>query len=230
VSPASHARRTSESAPPASPAPDPAAPSRDELRAVQRRLEAVRDELHETRALAVARESRCHQLEQAAQRERRAAEAAQEARDGLARSHAVAIGDRDNALAQLAEAVEAREVAARERSWLEAQLDEALAQLDDALVERDAALGRSDELLLEHLALQEQLAGEWAAQSAQPDEPPERVAVPDAPPVAPVHLHRDQVNYATTPFDVWVTRVLSSGAAFAFVLLFVMFLKTLFDV
>jgi hypothetical protein len=169
------------------PAPAPAAeaarpPSgeqqtlRDELEALERRLDEMRSELHETRAVAAEREARCRELERAASRERRAAEQAGVGSDELVRAQAMAVLDRDRVRQQLDEAVTDREAAIRTRARMQVQHDEALAQCeaaqaqrDEVLAERDEARRQRDEVLLAHATLQEQLKGEWAASArAQP--------------------------------------------------------------
>jgi hypothetical protein len=145
---------------------------RDELDGVERQLDAMHAELREARANAAEREARCHELEQAVVRERRAATAAQDADDEFVRSHAMAILDRDRAMAQHAEAVNDREAAVRARKRMERQRDAALAateaaetRRDEALAERDEVRKQRDELLLAHQALQAQLKHEWAQAS-----------------------------------------------------------------
>jgi hypothetical protein len=138
-------------------APEPAAtvltrieeqrePLREELGALELRLEAVREELHEARALAAERESRCRELEGLVEEERRAAGAAGQAGDDIVRAHAMAVLDRDRALAQLAEAVGDREAAVRARRRMEAQRDEAVAEREAAEARRAAAIAERDEL------------------------------------------------------------------------------------
>ena len=187
--------------PPApAPAPGPPAPAREgldgslrgELEVLERRLDEVRDELHETRAVAAEREARCRELEHAASRERRAAQEAGVGGDELVRAQAMAVLDRDRAVEQLAEAVADREAAVRTRARMQVQHDEALAQREaalaqrgEAIAERDEARRQRDELLLAHRALQEQLKGEWASsERAQPQ------ASPAAP--APASAHAPQ--------------------------------------
>ena len=154
----------------------------------------MREELHETRAIAAEREARCRELERAASRERRAAEQAEAGSDELVRAQAMAVLDRDRAVQQLAEAVADREAAVRTRARMQVQHDEALAQRaaaqaqrDEAIAERDEARRQRDEVLLAHRALQEQLKGEWASsERAQPPPPatvPVRALAPAAAPV-----------------------------------------------
>ena len=180
--------------PPPAPAPVPAIGRdeslRAELEALERRIDEMREELHETRAIAAEREARCRELERAASRERRAAEDAGAGGDELVRAQAMAVLDRDRAVQQLAEAVTDREAAVRTRARMQVQHDEALAQRagaqaqrDDAIAERDEARRQRDEVLLAHASLQEQLKGEWAtSERAQPalapDEPPTAVLRP----------------------------------------------------
>ncbi|MEY2441555.1 MAG: hypothetical protein QOJ46_981 [bacterium] len=145
---------------------------RDELDGVERQLDAMHAQLREARADAAERDARCHELEQAVARERRAATAAQDADDEFVRSHAMAVLDRDRAMAQHAEAVNDREAAVRARTRMERQRDAALAateaaqaRRDEALAERDEARKQRDELLLAHQALQAQLKHEWVQAS-----------------------------------------------------------------
>ncbi|MEA2220500.1 MAG: hypothetical protein QOJ35_3126, partial [Solirubrobacteraceae bacterium] len=171
--------RASEPAPEPAPPSEEAAPQtrvrelreplRDELAAVERRLDDVRDELHEARAIAAERASRCRELERLVAGERQAARQAQATDDELVRSHAMAVLDRDRALAQLEEAVGAREAAVRARKRSEAQRDEGLARgeaaearRDEALAERDEARRQRDDVLLGYSTLQAQLNDAWA--------------------------------------------------------------------
>jgi hypothetical protein len=153
---------------------------RDELDGVERRLDDMHAELREARAHAAEREARCRELEQAVARERRATEAARDADDEFVRSHAMAILDRDRAMAQHAEAVSDREAAVRARKRMERQRDEAVAAGDAAearreevLAERDDVRKQRDDLLLAHQALQAQLKHEWAqaSEAVAGDEP-----------------------------------------------------------
>jgi hypothetical protein len=166
------------------------------LEALERRLDEMREELHETRAIAAEREARCRELEHAA-REQRAAEQAVGG-DELVRAQAMAVLDRDRAVQQLEEAVADREAAVRTRARMQVQHDEALAQReaaqarrDEAIAERDEARRQRDEVLLAHRALRQQLHGEWASsERAQPTPTapvavPAAARVPDGPP--PVH-------------------------------------------
>jgi hypothetical protein len=147
----------------------PPEPLRDELRSIERELDATHAELRDAQAQAAEREARCRELEQAVARERHTTSAAQVADDELLRAHAMAILDRDRALAQLAEAVDDREAAVRARTRMERQRDEAVAvreaagaRRDEALAERDEARRQRDELLLAHQALQAQLTSALA--------------------------------------------------------------------
>jgi hypothetical protein len=165
---------------------------RDELDDVERRLDATHAELREAHAHAAEREARCLELEQAVARERRAAVVAQDADDDFVRSHAMAVLDRDRALAQLEESVGDREAAVRARTRMERQRDAALAashaaeaRRDEALAERDEVRMQRDELLLAHQALQAQLKHEWgqaapASQQAAEDVPARRSGTEDA--------------------------------------------------
>src|SRR5204863_4136984 len=101
------------------------APLRDELEGIERELDSMHAELRDARATAAEREERCRELEQAVARERRAADTAGAADDELVRAHAMALLDRDRALAQHAEAVNDREAAVRARKRMARQRDEA---------------------------------------------------------------------------------------------------------
>ncbi len=144
-------------------------PLRYELAGIERELDAMHADLREARAKAAEREERCRELEQVVVRERRAADEAQGSDDELVRAHAMAVLDRDRALAQHAEAVDDREAAVRARKRMEGQRDEAVtarseadARRDEALAERDEVRRQRDELLLAHQALQAQLKGSLA--------------------------------------------------------------------
>ena len=180
---------------PAPPPPPPATPAtrveevreplRAELVALERRLDAVREELHEARALAAERESRCRELEVLVTAERRAAAAVGEAGDDIVRAQAMAVLDRDRARAQLDEAVADREAAVRARKRMEAQRDEALAQCFDAqeqreqaLAERDAFRRQRDEVVMAHESLRAQLTSEWAQIERAQARPPGATPLP----------------------------------------------------
>jgi hypothetical protein len=159
---------------------------RDELHDVERQLDTMHAELRDARADAAEREARCRELEQAVLRERRAASSASDADDEFVRSHAMAVLDRDRAMAQLEEAVGDREAAVRARKRMEGQRDEALAvreaaeaRRDEALAERDETRRQRDELLLAHQALQSQLKHEWARESVESEPGPERALAPE---------------------------------------------------
>ncbi len=141
---------------------------RDELDGVESQLDAMHAELRDARAAAAEHEARCRDLEQSVARERRASYDAKDADDDLVRAHAMAVLDRDRALAQHAEAVKDREAAVRARTRMERQRDAALAEREDAesrraeaLADRDTIREQRDELLLAHQALQAQLHAEW---------------------------------------------------------------------
>lgn len=144
-------------------------PLRDELGSIERELDATQAELRDARARTAEREERCRELEQAVARERRATNEAQDADGDLVRAHAMAVLDRDRALAQCAEAVNDREAAVRARKRMERQRNEALAarseaeaRRDEVLAERDEVRRQRDELLLAHQALRAQLKGSLA--------------------------------------------------------------------
>ena len=165
---------------------------RDELDGVERRLDAMHAELREARAHAAEREARCSELEGVVLRERSAAAAAQDTGDEFVRARAMAILDRDRAMAQHEEAVSDREAAVRARKRMERQRDDALAareaaeaRRDEALAERDETRRQRDELLLAHEALQAQLKHEWAHPSAQPETETARAPGPSHGPAQP---------------------------------------------
>lgn len=169
---------------------------RDELDDVERQLDTMHAELREARAHAAEREARCRELEQAVARERRAASAASDADDEFVRSHAMAILDRDRAMAQHAESVNDREAAVRARKRMERQRDAALmsteaaeARRDEATAERDEARKQRDELLLAHQALQAQLKHDWV-QAASRDPALEAEAVAGDEPTQPLRADR----------------------------------------
>jgi hypothetical protein len=226
---------------------------RDELAGVEHQLDSMHADLRAAHALAAEHEARCRELEQSVARERRATHDARDADDEFVRAHAMAILDRDRALAQHAEAVKDREAAVRARGRMERQRDEALTacdvaetRRDEALAERDEVRRQRDELLLAHQALQAQLHAEWGdAERAQPPEvagEPEQPLpelsgeqplgvrkIPRARTVA-ASLHRSQREreHVVTRYDMWVVRILGSVAALAFISLLVMILKAFF--
>jgi len=183
----------------APPAPDTqtAAPREDleiatlraQLRALERRLEVTRDELHETRAIAAEREARCRELEQAVAARRREVDATGADKQEMLHAQAMAVLDRDRAIAQHEEAVADREAAVRTRTRMEAQREEAVqaraateARRDATIAERDEMRRQRDEVLVAHRALQDQRKGEWAAAQRQArDEPRPAAAAAAAP-------------------------------------------------
>ena len=147
---------------------------REELRALERRLGLTREELHDTRALAAERAARCRELEQAAAARRRDVGDVETEKQELLHAQAMAVLDRDRAIAQREEAVADREAAVRTRARMEVQRDEALkaqisaaARRDEAIGERDEMRRQRDEVLLAHRALQDQRRGELAAAQRQ---------------------------------------------------------------
>ena len=221
---------------------------RDELAGVESQLDSMHAELRDARATAAEHEARCRELEQSVARERRASYDARDADDELVRAHAMAVLDRDRALAQHAEAVKDREAAVRARTRMERQRDAALAERadaetrrDEALAERDTIRAQRDELLLAHQALQAQLHAEWGeAARAKPlavapedeflaEEPLGVRKIPRARTVA-ASLHRSQREreHVVTRYDMWAVRILGSVAALAFISLLVMILKAFF--
>jgi hypothetical protein len=231
-------------------------PLRDELGQIERQLDAMHAELLEARTHAAEREERCRELERSVARERRAADASSVADDEVVRAHAMAVLDRDRALAQHAEAVNDREAAVRARKRMERQRDEAVAarteaeaRRDAALAERDEARKQRDDLLLAHQALDAQLKGslagaargEPASADAAPVEAIQPVphdlaekplgvrTIPAARAVA-ASLHRShrEREHGVTRYDMWAIRILGSVAALAFISLLVMILKAFF--
>ena len=145
-------------------------PLRAALEGVEQRLDALHAELREDRTQAAEREARYRELEHVVARERRAAPKAEETDEDFVRAHAMAVLDRDRALAQAAAAVDDREAAVHARERMELQREEAIAaresaeaRRDEALAERDEARKQRDEMLLAIDALKAQLAGEWTA-------------------------------------------------------------------
>jgi hypothetical protein len=197
ATPAAQPAPAAEAATPAAqPAPaaenSNAAPAADD-----RRVETLRSELDEAHALVAARDARIRELEQEGARQRRAAHDAEVAREAATRSYAMAIADRDRALAQLEEAVSDREAAIRTRARMEAQRDEAIAQREtaearrnDARTQRNEARRQRDEALVAHRALQKQLKSEWAQADrarAIPDETGPRFPADEPDEDDPVH-------------------------------------------
>jgi hypothetical protein len=128
-------------------------------------LVGVRAELARQQVAAAESAARCVELERAVARERRAAEHEIEyTTSNLVRAHAIAVADRDRAVAQHEEAVEAREAAVRTRQRMETQRDEAIARSeaaearrDEATAQRNDARRERDELRAAYRALQKQL-------------------------------------------------------------------------
>ncbi|HEX4344851.1 MAG TPA: hypothetical protein VHZ31_04755 [Solirubrobacteraceae bacterium] len=140
-----------------------------EIARLERELDAAGAELAEAWTAADRHEARSRELEHVAGRERRAADEAETARDDLVRAHAIAVQDRDRAVARCEEAIVDREAAMRAHRRMQEQRDEAIEQREsaatrreEALAQRDEARMARDEVLLAHRALQRQLRGEWA--------------------------------------------------------------------
>ncbi|HEY1540119.1 MAG TPA: hypothetical protein VGF63_12030 [Solirubrobacteraceae bacterium] len=140
-----------------------------EIARLVRALDVARGELTDACAATELHEARSRELEHVVGRERRAADEAETARDDLVRAHAIAVQDRDRAVARCEEAVVDREAAMRAHRRMQEQRDEAIeqsesaaARREEALAQRDEARMARDEVLLAHRALQRQLRGEWA--------------------------------------------------------------------
>jgi hypothetical protein len=137
----------------------------EEPRPLEAQLADLRAELDHQRAIAAEWEERCRAVEVSAARDRRAAEhEAEYTTSNLVRAHAMAVADRNRALAQHEEAVAAREAAVRTRERMEAQRDEAIAQReaaearrDEAIAQRDDARKQREALHAAHRALRKQL-------------------------------------------------------------------------
>ena len=173
----------------------------------------------------------------AAQRERQTLHDADAAQDEAARRGAAAERDRDRALQQLEEAIEAREAAVRTRARMQVAHDEALAarelaeaELAKAKAEREEANAQRDEVLLAYRALRLQLQGEQAEQdraasddpAAEPgaDEPIGVRTLPAARTVMPqLRPSRREQKLVLSQFDLWIMRVLGTVAAGCFILL-----------
>lgn len=164
--------------------------------------------------------------------------------DDLARALAAAERDRERALAQLAEAVAAREAAVRTRARMELAQDEALqrreraeAALAAVEAQRDEAVSQRDEVLLAYRALQRNVQAERAQEDravAPPDpdgaDPDEPIGVRTMPAARTVmaELQRPTKPAGRLPFsivDLWVVRVLGTVAAACFILLLISILR-----
>ncbi len=165
--------------------------------------------------------------------------------DELARALAAAERERDRALAQLAEAVEARKAAVRTRARMELDHDaaieareEAESALARAKAERQEAIVKRDEVLIAFRTLQRQLKAERAQADRQtrgePDEDAETdeaLGVRTVPAVRPVMAElqypRREQKLRLTMFDMWVVRLLGLAAAGCFFLLLFSILRVL---
>ena len=164
--------------------------------------------------------------------------------DDLARALANAERDRERALAQLAEAVAAREAAVRTRARMELAQEEAFAEreraeaaLAAAEAQRDEANAQRDEVLLAYRALQRHVQAERAQEDravAPPDpdgaDPDEPIGVRTMPAARTVmaELQRPTKPVGRLPFsalDLWVVRVLGTVAAGCFILLLISILR-----
>ena len=193
---------------------------------------------------------RVRELEGVVARERQVAHDAERARDEVGRAQAIAVADRDRAIAQLEESVIDREAAVRTRARMEAERDEAILQRDAAIADRDESRAQRDEVLLAHRALRRRLKAERVHSERRqeaPQPPSDGVAqqphagVSQPPSAAPravrtvaAQLHRagrelgrGQGN-GLTQWDMWVVRILGTVAALAFISLLVMILKAFF--
>jgi hypothetical protein len=152
----------------------------NELKALEIQLAAVRAELDRQRAVSAARKARCLELELTIAGGRRAVEHEIEyATSNLARACALAVADRDRAVARQAEAVSGREAAVRSRARMELQRDEAIrqrelaeARLDEAVAERDEARRQGDTLRGAQVTLLKQRRSERANPSPRRSTPP----------------------------------------------------------
>jgi len=163
--------------------------------------------------------------------------------DEVARARAAAERDRDRALAQLAEAVAAREAAVRTRARMELAHDEALqereraeAEVAAAQAQRDEANAQRDEVLLAYRALQRRVRAELAqedrggAPAAHDGDGDEPIGVRTMPAARTVmaELQRPTKPPGKLPLsvvDLWVVRVLGTVAAGCFILLLVSILR-----
>jgi len=202
-------------------------------------LGAVRAELDDRRAAAVEREARCQELERALANVRREAEyEAEYATDELVRSRAIAVADRDRAVAQHEEAVIDREAALRARRRIEIQRDEAIAQReaaeerrDEAIAQCDEAHRQRDEIQVARRALQKQLKHE-RAQSVRAATVAQAVAGAqfDEPATLPAVDPSDDgpATRGATQVDMWAVRVLGTTMAVCAVTMLLLLLKWLF--
>jgi len=210
-----------------------------ELKGLELQLGAVRAELDDRRAAAVEREARCQELERALANVRREAEYEVEyANDELVRSRAIAVADRDRAVAQHEEAVIDREAALRARRRIEIQRDEAIAQReaaeerrDEAIAQCDEARRQRDEIQVARRALQKQLKHE-RAQSVRAATVAQAVAGTqlDEPATLPAVDHSDDgpATRGATQVDMWAVRVLGTTMAVCAVTMLLLLLKWLF--
>ena len=170
-------------------------------------------------------------------------------RDDLELARRTAERERDNALAQLEEAIADREAAVRSRRRMEQARDEADTARQQAEIERDEALAKHaevsahlDGVLVAQRSLQQQLNAQVARDANLKIEPPEGSdpILKDEDPERPIGvreipagrvlaptLHRAQRarDVGASSFDIWAIRILGTFAAVCFILLLVMFLK-----
>ncbi|MEA2157469.1 MAG: hypothetical protein QOE11_3609 [Solirubrobacteraceae bacterium] len=154
----------------------------------------------------------------------------------LARTRTAAERGRDNALAQLAEAVADREAAVRSRTRMQLGHAEAIAGQEAAAAavqraerDREEARSQRDEVLLAYRALQRHVQSE-RAESDRSEHPGELDADLEEPlgvrtmPAARTIMAELQrpapsSKFVISQFDIWVVRVLGSVAAACFILL-----------
>ncbi|MDP2710375.1 MAG: hypothetical protein Q8O56_04085 [Solirubrobacteraceae bacterium] len=212
----------------------------NELDAVVRERDALRRRLEDAELLTAERERRAVQAAKAA------------AQEEIARHRASADRDRDRALAQLAEAVEAREAAVRSRTRIELAADEALRARDDAenaldqaKSERDEAKAQRDEVLVAYHTLQRSVQRERAQEDRErgaaagasgddgdagdSDETSAPIGVRTIPSartvMADLQHPRREAKLVLSQFDLWVIRVLGTVAAGCFILLLLSILR-----
>jgi hypothetical protein len=222
--------------------PPPLTTDRMRVRVLEQEVEALTQErddlrlrLDDAQELVAAADTARVDLEANLRRERRAADSAGETRDEVARARTAADRDRDNALAQLDEAVHDREAAVRTRTRMELAAADAAerqaaaeALLERAQAERDEAQSQRDEVLLAYRALQRHVHSERAeidraehpVSETDLDEPLGVRTMPAARTImAELQRPSPSSKFVVNKFDVWVVRVLGSVAAGCFILL-----------
>jgi len=207
----------------------------EELEVVVQERDVLRMKLEEAQVLLGAADAARVEAEASLRRERRAAGAAVDGRNEVARARTAAERERDLALAQRDEAVEDREAAVRTRTRMELSYEEAVQaravaadEVQRAQAERDEANAQRDEVLLAYRALQRHVQTERAeidrAQSSAGDvDAHEPLGVRTMPAARTIMAELQRPSPATrfvvSKFDVWVIRVLGSVAAVSFILL-----------